>query len=607
MYTKDFYDIIDAELEKVVVSNSEFELIKRHKKIDDKKANAFLIWFLNFYAPAKGFIYQRYITDGNGDSSCDIIFDLLDGQGIKTFYVVQSKWKSKNNCETELSSVDIKSSLNDFETLLRYGKKDVKNENFKKKYAELIEHYEKNGKIKFIFLTLSSFNNEAEPNIRSFEQQYDGQVRVEILDIVRLKRDYIEKTYKQILTNNPLETLYNLEEEKINLAIERYEGVSGDYMKINNLRRAYIFFLKPKTLFDLFESYRHSLFFKNIRNPLPNSEINEKIVNTLNNEPASFWFYNNGITSISSIMPEHIGKGAKEIELTGLQIINGAQTVHSIWTAYKEASSVKREVMNRESLISMRIFESNDKDFNLKVTRFTNSQNEILASDFYANDDIQIRLQNAFFNTRYWYLKRRGEFKEVPSNVKIISNEFCAAAYLSYHFQNPIDAISKREWLFISHKEDIEGIYEVVFNDRTRFDDMYIACTLFYKFMVILKKDKNWKGVDVFETPLFFYLALMKTVLPKYISLKYTSKVDTNKFIIRAFEDIDKKKMDEFEAVFNFIKNEVIDKFIFDTDARKIEDNILEIFESTTQFEKVKEHFDEINFSVDDVDKYLKK
>ena len=125
--------------------------------------------------------------------------------------------------------------------------------------------------------------------------------------------------------------------------------------------------------------------------------------------------------------------------------------------------------------------------------------------------------------------------------------------------------------------------------------------------MVILKKDKNWKGVDVFETPLFFYLALMKTVLPKYISLKYTSKVDTNKFIIRVFEDIDKKKMDEFEAVFNFIKNEVIDKFIFDTDARKIEDNILEIFESTTQFEKVKEHFDEINFSVDDVDKYLKK
>lgn len=125
--------------------------------------------------------------------------------------------------------------------------------------------------------------------------------------------------------------------------------------------------------------------------------------------------------------------------------------------------------------------------------------------------------------------------------------------------------------------------------------------------MVILKKDKNWKGVDVFETPLFFYLALMKTVLPKYISLKYTSKVDTNKFIIRAFEDIDKKKMDEFEAVFNFIKNEVIDKFIFDTDARKIEDNILGIFESTTQFEKVKEHFDEINFSVVDVDKYLKK
>ena len=606
MYTKDFYDIIDTELEKVVTTNSDFELIKRHKKPEDKKANAFLIWFLNFYAPAKGLVYQRYITDGNGDSSCDIIFDLIDGQGIKTFYVVQSKWKSKNNCTTEISSTDIKSSLNDFETLLRYGKKETNNENFKRKYLELIQHYEKNGRIKFIFLTLAGSNIETEPNIINFEQQYEGQVKVEILDIVRLKRDYIEKTYKQILTNNPLEDLYNLEEEKITLAIERYEGSSGDFMKINNLRRAYIFFLKPKTLFDLFERYRHSLFFKNIRNPLPYSEINEKIVNTLNNEPASFWFYNNGITSISSIMPENIGIGAKEIELTGLQIINGAQTVHSIWTAYKGASFVKREVMNRESLISMRIFESNDKDFNLKVTRFTNSQNEILPSDFYANDDIQIKLQNDFFNTRYWYQKRRGEFKEHPANVKTVSNEYCAAAYLSYHFQNPIEAINKRDLLFISRKEDSAGMYEVVFNHRTRFDDMYIATILYYKFMLILKKDKTWKNVDIFETPLFFYLSLLKSVLPKYIMLKYSSQLDINKFIIKAFEDTSKKKMDEFEAVFSFIKNEVIQKFILDEDSKKVEENILKIFDSTTQFEKVKEYFEEASFSIADIDKYLK-
>lgn len=50
MLTKDFYDILDKELEKIVTDNSDFELINRHKKMDEKKATAFLIWFLKFYS-----------------------------------------------------------------------------------------------------------------------------------------------------------------------------------------------------------------------------------------------------------------------------------------------------------------------------------------------------------------------------------------------------------------------------------------------------------------------------------------------------------------------------------------------------------------------------
>ena len=99
MFTKDFYDLLDKELETVVEENSNFELIKRHKKMDEKKAAAFLIWFLKFYAPAKSFLYQRHITEGRDDNSCDIIFDLTDVIGRTTFYVVQSKWKAKKNKE----------------------------------------------------------------------------------------------------------------------------------------------------------------------------------------------------------------------------------------------------------------------------------------------------------------------------------------------------------------------------------------------------------------------------------------------------------------------------------------------------------------------------
>ena len=114
MLTKDFYDILDKELEKIVADDPDFELIKRHKKMDEKKAAAFLIWFLKFYAPAKGLVYRRYITEGKEDNSCDIIFDMIDSLGKTTFYVVQSKWKSKNNNESAINATDIKASLNDF-------------------------------------------------------------------------------------------------------------------------------------------------------------------------------------------------------------------------------------------------------------------------------------------------------------------------------------------------------------------------------------------------------------------------------------------------------------------------------------------------------------
>jgi AIPR protein len=607
MFTKDFYDILDKELEKVVAENPDFELIRRHKKMDEKKAAALLIWFLKFYSPSKGMIYQRYITEGRGDNSCDIIFDVADSLGKTTFYVVQSKWKSKNNIESEINATDVKASLNDFETLLRNGKTTSTNKDFKRKYEELINHYEKNGTVKFIFLGLSLFNSDVQPNIKSFEKQFDGQVKIDVLDILKLKRDYIEKTYKQILTNNPLENLYNLEEERIKLAIERYEGTPGDYMKINTRTRAYVFFFKPKTIFELFEKYKHSLFFKNIRNPLPISEINEKIVATLNNEPASFWFYNNGITAISAIMPEVIGTGAKEIEVTGLQIINGAQTVHSIWSAYKDASSVKQEIMNRETLISMRVFESNDKDFNLKVTRYTNSQNEILSGDFYANDDIQIRLQNEFFNTRYWYQKRRGEFKDVAPHVMRVSNEFCAAAYLAYHLQNPIDAIEEKENFFISHKEDLNGLYEVIFNERTRFEDMFIAYSLFNKFMLLNKKD--WKGVDVFETPLFHYLALSKIVIQKYITLKYGVTADTDKLIYDAFYKNEVRKINDFAAIFHFIKYKTNEFIANDAnnDIEKTEETIDDFFTSIKKYEKVRDYFNDLDFTLEEVDTFLKK
>ena len=72
MRIEQFYNIIDTEITSLVDTYKDDEKIKRHKPIENKKSYAFLIWFLEFYGQKS--LYKNYVTDGNDDYSCDIIF-----------------------------------------------------------------------------------------------------------------------------------------------------------------------------------------------------------------------------------------------------------------------------------------------------------------------------------------------------------------------------------------------------------------------------------------------------------------------------------------------------------------------------------------------------
>ncbi|MDD5272787.1 MAG: AIPR family protein [Methylovulum sp.] len=169
---------------------------------------------------------------------------------------------------------------------------------------------------------------------------------------------------------NPLESYQNPEESPITLAIVQKNG----QIKIDRPFEAIMFLLRPQSIYELFATYGFALFYKNVRNPLLQSQFNEDIEKTALENPAYFWYYNNGITAITYALPT-IGKKAESIKLTGLQIINGAQTVYAIYRAYKSASPVKRKQMDSESLVTLRLLKSGGKEFDLNVTHYTNSQN----------------------------------------------------------------------------------------------------------------------------------------------------------------------------------------------------------------------------------------
>jgi hypothetical protein len=196
--------------------------------------------------------------------------------------------------------------------------------------------------------------------------------------------------------------------------------------------------------------------------------------------------------------------------------------------------------MDNEALVTFRLLKSGGKDFDLNVMRFTNSQNPVSDRDFCANDEIQIELQNASYQTKIWYEKRRDEFRILPNNVQKVPNFVFANVYLAYLLQDPISVLknyqqqikSNKDLNFISHRNHKQGLYEKIFNENTTFEDMLCSFYL-YNLMV---EPRKLSFEQTFKTPIYHLLSLFKIVFTKYLKAKFDPSINVNKHIIKIYE-----------------------------------------------------------------------
>ncbi len=579
MTTNDFYTTLDSELCALIKKYESDPFIKKHHSaIDNQKGYALLIWFLDFYGKISH--YADFITEHDDDNSCDIVFDNTDDLGVKTFCVVQSKWNNLVNASKEAKKDEILKALARFETILRGQKLNVPPK-LQTKLEDLDKHLKANGAVKFIFLSLSQYNGGADVNIKAFKND-DTKIDFEVIDINRIKFDYIDRKYKGIKPTNPLRIRQTPEESEVILHVEKSNQNGGNYIKIERPFEAYTFLIRPKTIYELFEKYGFSIFYKNVRNPLLQSQFNEAIEKTALENSAYFWYYNNGITAITSLLPP-IGKQAVTIKVVGLQIINGAQTVYAVYRAYKNASTEKRRQLDAQMFLSLRLLQSGGKEFDLNVTRFTNSQNPVDDRDFCANDEIQVALQNASYQTKFWYEKRRGEFRDVPKGVTIISNDFLATDYLAYQLQDPTSVINKN-LIFISHKVHPEGLYEKIFNKYTSFEDMLAAryvASYIDKYVAMFLEQETFLPV----------LALSKIAFTKYLKAKFQKDINVNKYIIKLFE---KNETEIVKKVFLYVMRFFVQY--------KEEHKANWLFTPSYYYDKIKEALEELAFNTDDIE-----
>jgi hypothetical protein len=137
-----------------------------------------------------------------------------------------------------------------------------------------------------------------------------------------------------------------------------------------------------------------ALFSRNIRQLIPDSDVNQSIVQSLLAKPEHFWYLNNGITVLCDrILKAPIGGNLRkfgQFTCEGVSIVNGAQTVGSVSIAAREDPEAVKSARVAVRFISL---EHCPPEFPAAVTRATNTQNRIDSRDFVALDPEQERLR----------------------------------------------------------------------------------------------------------------------------------------------------------------------------------------------------------------------
>ena len=185
-------------------------------------------------------------------------------------------------------------------------------------------------------------------------------------------------------------------------------------------RKSYFGLVKVGDLVSLHERHGKALYAKNIRVFLgQTTEVNRSIRETLATNPADFMYLNNGVTALcEQIAPKNGTRDKKKFKVTGLSVINGAQTIAS---SARYALENKGADISAASVLVTLIKSDSDEAFGKAVTRARNHQNPVLLANFAALDDQQERLRRelAYLNIHYAYKAEGPDNGHDPQRIRI--------------------------------------------------------------------------------------------------------------------------------------------------------------------------------------------
>ncbi|MEO1296729.1 MAG: AIPR family protein [Cyanobacteria bacterium J06636_16] len=228
-------------------------------------------------------------------------------------------------------------------------------------------------------------------------------------------------------------------------------------------------------------------FDDNVRVYQKKSSINKNIKSTaLSEENDKFFYYNNGVT-ITCKSFSHANRRSPVVELEDLQIVNGSQTIHSLYEAFLEDSEKFAEIE-----ILCRVCEVKDPILSTRIAEYTNSQNPVKSRDIRSVDYIQLSLEQEFLSLNKFYERKKNQYSEKPRQSRIDA-EKAGQVLMALFNRSPYEA-KNRKGLIFGDK------YEEVFNEEVNADKVLLAHSLFES----IEAQKNAQKDEIVNDPYLF-------------------------------------------------------------------------------------------------------
>ena len=196
------------------------------------------------------------------------------------------------------------------------------------------------------------------------------------------------------------------------------------------------------------------------------SPVNKEIRATLNDTATKvdFWWLNNGIT----VLAEKCSITGNKITITKPEIVNGLQTSHEVFEAFRGNPSRKDD-----RNILLRVIVAPEERNRNSIIKATNSQTPVSPVSLRATDRLHFDIEDRLKLYGLFYDRRKGEYKRLKKPIsKIISIGSLAQSVMAILLQRSADARARPQTVL--NREDL---YNQIFNDHYN-RDFYAACIL---------------------------------------------------------------------------------------------------------------------------------